>query len=84
MTGRPYLRLVTDDMPLAAVTPVSPTRLVAAVVEMARRWAAESDRVGAIGEVSTAEERARRDLADAVHDMEYHQAAPGLFRQDVR
>lgn len=88
MTPR-HLILVVDntqtglvaDAPLAPV--VSVHRLAACVVAAAQRWAAEMDRIGAPLDVATEEQRAQRDLMDAVYDLEFHQSTPGA-RPDHR
>jgi hypothetical protein len=66
-----------------AQAPTVPHRLAARVVSAAQRWAAEMDAVGDLVDISTPELQARRNLADAVHDLELHQVA-STRHHDVR
>jgi hypothetical protein len=74
--GHLTLLLGGEMVPVAPVTSVSPHRLAASVIAAAQRWAAEVDRAGLPAGADTPEERARRDLMDAVFTMEWHQVAP--------
>ena len=83
---RPSLTLLTGGAAVAECCPASgvtsSARLSARVVAAALAWAAELDATEQ-GEVEllappvTPEECARRDLRDAVHDLEYHDARSG-------
>ena len=92
MTGR-HLSLIVDNTRPDFVVPdvppvpiVSVQRLVARVVAAAQRWAAEMDPIDAPLDMITDEQRAQRDLMDAVYDLEFHQSAPGARpdHRDVR